>query len=239
MRILVIADIHANWAALSSIDETFDACLFAGDLVDYSTDPIPCIDWVRQNSSASVRGNHDHAVAQRIPGRNSNGIGGLANVTREVHWELLTPAHTKFLARLPVTRRITLDDNVFHLVHATPRDPLDEYLRDDPEIWAERLDSIEADFVCVGHTHIPYCLELDRVTVLNPGSVGQPRDGDPRCSYAIIENGRVEIRRVKYDIDQTLRQMRDCGVDRDSVELAEMFLRSGGQIDEDDLSDPF
>ncbi len=235
MRILVVADIHANWTALSAIDEKFDACLFLGDLVDYCTEPIPCIDWVRQNASASVRGNHDHAVAQRIPGRRANGLGGLATVTRQVQWDMLKPAHTKFLARLPVTRRITLDGTVFFLVHATPRDPLDEYLRDDPKAWSERLGLIGADFVCVGHTHIPYCMEVDGVTVLNPGSVGQPRDGDPRCSYAIIENGRVEIRRVEYDIDQTVRQMHDCGVDDEMLGLAARFLRAGGQIDDSEM----
>ena len=66
MKILVLADIHANWPAPAATEESFDACLFVGDLVDYGTDPIPCIDRVRRHATAAVRGNHDHAMAQRV-----------------------------------------------------------------------------------------------------------------------------------------------------------------------------
>ncbi len=230
MRILVIADIHANWPALSAIQEPFDVCLFVGDLVDYATQPGPCVDWVRQNASITVRGNHDHAVAQRIPVKKENGLHRLAAATRPLHWQMLNPLQMKFLTRLPVTRRVTLDEKRFYLVHATPRDPFDEYLRDDKEAWTQRLNGIEADFVLVGHTHLPFCLELENTTVINPGSVGQPRDGDPRCSYAIIENGRVELRRVEYDINATLKHMWQSGVNQQTLALAEAVLKTGGQM---------
>lgn len=233
MRILVLADIHANWPALAAIDERFDACLFVGDLVDYATDPVPCIEWVRRHASAAVRGNHDHAVAQRVPVRKGSGLGPLAAATRPVHWELLSPSQTKYLARLPVTQRTSIDGKTFYLVHATPRDPFDEYLRDDPTAWLARLDAIDADFVCVGHTHTQFHLDLGRVQVLNPGSVGQPRDGDARCAYAIIDRGRVELRRVEYDIDATLDNMRSRGVDDQTLELAELVLRTGGSTERD------
>ena len=111
---------------------------------------------------------------------------------------------------------------------------MDEYLADDAAAWSERLESIDADFVCVGHTHLPFHLELDRVQVLNPGSVGQPRDGDPRCSYAIIENGRVELRRVAYDIDATLTQMKVAGIPADALDFAETVLKNGGYRPDDD-----
>jgi putative phosphoesterase len=232
MKILVLADIHANWIALEAIQESFDACLFAGDLVDYGTDPIPCIDWARRHVTASVRGNHDHAVAQRVPVRGGNGLRALSAATRPIHWELLSSAHTRYLARLPVTKHVTVGDLRFFLVHGTPRDPLDEYLTADPEAWSSRLEAIEADFVCVGHTHIPFHLKLERLQVLNPGSVGQPRDGDPRCSYAVIEDGNVEIRRVAYDIDATVRQMQQAGLEGPALELAETMLRTGGSLPE-------
>ncbi len=230
MKILLLADIHANWPALDAIDESFDACLFAGDLVDYGTDPVPCIEWVRKHSSAAIRGNHDHAVAQRVPARGGGGFRDLSAATRPLHWNLLNPSRLKYLARLPVTRQVSIDDHAYFLVHGTPRDPLDEYLNADPDAWAERLEHVEADFVCVGHTHTPFHLDLGHIQVVNPGSVGQPRDGDPRCSYAIIENGNVHLRRVSYDIDATIRQMKDAGLDRHSVDLAENVLRSGGWV---------
>ena len=232
MRILLVADIHSNWPALAAIREPYDVCLFLGDLVDYGVDPIPCIDWVRRNAAVGVRGNHDHAVAQRVLPRPGSGYRGWAAATRPLHWNVLSRADQFFLARLPVTRSIRLDGKTLHLVHATPRDPLDEYLTDDAEAWATRLDSVEADFVCVGHTHLPFHLKLDRAQVINPGSVGQPRDGDPRAAYAIIENGKVELKRVEYDVEATIRKMRDAGLDDETLSLAVSALRTGGRFPE-------
>jgi predicted phosphodiesterase len=158
----------------------------------------------------------------------------LAAATRPIHWDVLDSSRMKYLARLPVSKRLTVEGVSFHIVHATPHDPMDEYLADDAAAWSERLESIDADFVCVGHTHLPFHLELDRVQVLNPGSVGQPRDGDPRCSYAIIENGRVELRRVAYDIDATLTQMKVAGIPADALDFAETVLKNGGYRPDDD-----
>jgi putative phosphoesterase len=216
MRILLLADVHSNWEALRAVaaaEPAFDACLFLGDLVDYGTDPLPCIDWVRRNATHAVRGNHDHAVAQRVSPRSGGGLRRLAAVTRPLHWDVIDPHRIKYLARLPLIRRIELGSRSFYLVHATPRDPMDEYVADDPEIWTSRLVHVDADFVCVGHSHIPFHLRLGRVDVLNPGSIGQPRDGDPRAAYAVIEDGSVSLRRADYDIDATLRQMRTTALD--------------------------
>lgn len=230
MRILLIADIHSNWPALRAIQESFDTCLFVGDLVDYGPDPVPCIDWVRQNAELSVRGNHDHAVAQRIQPKGTSGFRKLAMATRPLHWDLIDPARTKFLARLPITARIQIDGLRFHLLHATPRDPLDEYLGPDVAGWETRLSGIDADIVCVGHTHVPYEIQVGDRRVINPGSVGQPRDGDPRAAYAIIEDGVVHFRRVAYDIDETLDLMRRRNVDSWAVELTAEVLRTGGRV---------
>jgi putative phosphoesterase len=236
MKILVIADVHSNWPALAAIDESFDACLFAGDLVDYGSDPVPCIEWARQHITAGVRGNHDHAVAQHVAARGGAGYRRLAAVTRPLHWKLIDPPRLKFLARLPVTQHVEIGGVRFLLVHATPRDPMDEYLLADAETWAERLEGVDADFVCVGHTHVPFYLPLEQTQVLNPGSVGQPRDCDPRAAYAIIENGLVSLRRVAYDIDATLRQMRHVGLDPWAVELNAALLRSGGNLSKDEMA---
>ncbi len=230
MKILLVADIHANWPALQAIEESFDVCLFLGDLVDYCTDPVPCIDWVRRHAAYSVRGNHDHAVAQRIPAKVGTGYRRIAMATRPVQWEKIDHARMKFLARLPASQFLTLDGASFCLVHATPRDPLDEYLSADADAWRDRLVGIDARFVCVGHTHLPFVLDLGNQIVINPGSVGQPRDGDHRAAYAVIEDGRIELRRVEYDIDATLRQMQECSVPPGTVEATELILRSGGRV---------
>ena len=230
MKILLIADIHSNWPALQAIDETFDVCLFLGDLVDYGTDPVPCIDWVQRNASAAVRGNHDHAVAQRIPVRRSSGLSRLAAATRPLHWECLGSRQLKLLAHMPVTRRLELNGLTYYLVHATPRDPFDEYLKEDEEGWLARLEEVDADFVCVGHSHTPFCIDLGEKRVINPGSVGQPRDGDSRAAYCVIEDGEVSLRRVEYDIGRTVQHMRESGLSDDIIELGEHFLRTGGRM---------
>src|SRR5436190_8045673 len=179
MRILVLADIHSNWAALSSIREEYDACFVLGDIVDYGCDPLPCIDWTHEHATAAVRGNHDHSVAQRVTPRGGGGYRRLAAETRPINWELIDSFRTKFLARLPLTLSLTLEGTRYFLVHGSPRDPLDEYLPVEADAWRARLEGIDADFICVGHTHVPMDLEVDGRRIINPGSAGQPRDGDP------------------------------------------------------------
>lgn len=236
-RVLIVADIHSNWPALRAIGEEFDRCLVVGDIVDYSTDPLPCIDWVRRNADAVVRGNHDHAVAQRVAGKGTSGYRRLAAAIRPVHWQLLDSSRMKFLARLPVTQHVRLSGATFYLVHGSPRDPMDEYVPTDPAAWGDRLAGTQADFVCVGHTHVPFHFEFPHLQLINPGSVGQPRDGDPRASYAIVEDGQVTLKRVEYDIDETIAQMCEAGVDNWAIRLNEAILRTGGNLTREEMDE--
>jgi putative phosphoesterase len=201
MRILLLADIHANWAALQAIRESYDLCFVVGDLVDYGLEPAACIDWVQRHAQVVVRGNHDHAAAQKAVTNGKNGFKYLSGLTRQLTWELLSAADLRYLASLPVTRYETVSGVRFLLVHATPRDPLDEYALADPDFWRRRLQNVDADVVCVGHTHIPYVLSIGNQTVVNPGSVGQPRDGNPAASYAVWHDGSVELKRVPYPVE--------------------------------------
>lgn len=228
MRILLIADIHANWPALSAIQETFDACLFVGDVVDYATNPAPCIDWLQNNANFWVRGNHDHSVAQRVAVHPGGTFRRMAAAMRPHHFDVLNDDQLSWLARMPVTQHIQIGDHSFLLVHATPRDPMDEYLPSDAGQWDARLEHVDVDFVCVGHTHVPMDLEVGGTRVVNPGSVGQPRDGDSRAAYAIIEDGAVTFHRVEYDIAETVAHMVASGIEESIVRKAESVLRSGG-----------
>lgn len=106
---------------------------------------------------------------------------------------------------------------------------MDEYLAADPETWKARLTGIDADFVCVGHTHLQFHLNLGKIQVVNPGSVGQPRDGDPRAAYAIIEDGQVHLKRVEYDIDAAVAALKAANLPSDVTELGEAMLRTGGR----------
>ncbi len=232
MKILVVADVHSNWPALEAVleRETFEACLFVGDLVDYLTDPVPCVNWLTSKVDYAVRGNHDHAVAQRILPGSLSGFRKLACITRPYHWKALSTRELKILGRLPVSQTFSLDGRDIHMVHATPKDPMDEYLGPDPEAWKSRLQDLTPDLLIVGHTHQPYLIEVGQTQVLNPGSVGQPRDGNPEASYAVIEHGRIELRRVAYDFRQTLAQMKQVGMPEWAIELTEVTLSTGGNI---------
>lgn len=227
MRILLLADIHANWPALQALNEPFDLCLVLGDLVDYALDPAPCIDWVRQRANWAVRGNHDHGVAQNVPVFGRNGFKYLTGVTRPLSRAKLGEEDLRFLARLPVTRALTIEEVRFLLVHATPRDPLDEYAPATVDFWTRRLQGVEADVICVGHTHQPYVLEVGNKLVINPGSLGQPRDGDPRGSYAIIENRRVELKRLEYPIEETVRLIDESSLPDPAKESLMQVFRTG------------
>lgn len=237
MRILVLSDIHANWPALEAIDEPHDFCICLGDLVDYGVDPVPCIQWVRDHCQHVIRGNHDHAVAQNIVASGEIGYRMLARATRPLMWQLLGAEERTYLARLPITLRVNLDGFEYYLVHATPRDPLDEFLLDDRVQWERRLqDQHGVQFACVGHTHKQFLLELNGCRLLNPGSVGQPRDGDPRASYAIIDNGEVQLKRVEYDLARTIAAIHRAPIPPEAKQLAEHVLRSGGMNNSDRLA---
>ena len=228
MKILLLADIHANWAALSAIDESFDVCLFTGDAVDYATDPVPCIEWLQKNATHWVRGNHDHSVAHRVTVRPGGTFRKMAAAMRAHHFDVLGDGHLTWLAQMPVTQYLSLGAHSFLMVHGTPRDPMDEYVANVKDEWAARLDHVDVDFVCVGHTHVHMDLQLDNTRVINPGSVGQPRDGDARASYAVIEDGVVEFKRVEYDIDQAIDSMHRAGIEYSVIRQASIVLRSGG-----------
>jgi putative phosphoesterase len=229
MRILLVADLHANWPALQAIGEPHDVCLCLGDLVDYGLDPAPCVDWVRRNATHAVRGNHDHGVAQQVAVNGRQGFKYLTGVTRPLTRERLPADDLRFLSLLPVTQMVTLDETRFFLVHATPRDPLDEYAPPDVEFWNRRLQNIDADVICVGHTHQPYVLEVGNKLVINPGSVGQPRDGDPRACYAIIEDYKVDLKRVEYPVEAAVQTIQESALPDLAKDLLADVLRHGGK----------
>lgn len=227
VRILVVSDIHANWVAIEAIQESCDVCLCLGDLVDYGPDPGACVRWAMRNAHHTIRGNHDHGVAQGVPVDGETGYRYLTRVSREWQWQSLAADERRFLLELPLTKRLTLDGKRFLLVHGTPRDPLDEYLMRDPDAWEKRVRDQDVDFVCVGHSHMQFTLAAGNVIVLNPGSVGQPRDGDPRAAYAIIEDGKITLKRVAYDIEKAIARVRATELPERAKEMMERSLRNG------------
>ena len=227
MRILLVSDIHSNWPALQAVRESGDICLFLGDLVDYGGEPSPCVEWVKSHATHAIRGNHDHGAAQDVDINGGIGFKYLSSVTRPLTRARLGEDDLRYLADLPVTQSLVLDGRRFLLVHATPRDPLDEFAPPDAEFWARRLQGVEADVVCVGHTHYQYVLEVNGTLVINPGSVGLQRDGDPRVGYALLEDRKVEFRRVEYPYEDAVQSIEDSPLPDKAKTMLAAVYRTG------------
>ena len=170
MRILVIADIHGNWPALQAVAaQPHDVCLCLGDLVDYALEPAECIAWVKANAPFTVRGNHDHGVAQNVRVQARSGFKYLSAVTRPLTANAWEWKNCDFSAACLYRCTLTLDNTRFLLVHATPATRSTNTARRRWISGARRLQNVEADVVCVGHTHQPYVLEVGDKLVINPG----------------------------------------------------------------------
>jgi predicted phosphodiesterase len=210
MRALVLSDIHANIDALLAVetdalhgDHRFDQIWVLGDLVDYGPAPGEVIAWVQHFATRVVRGNHDHAMGTGEDCRSAPLYHDLAVATREHFRKQLSVNDLAYLANLPLQSTVKWrGDRELVLVHASPQDQLFGYVPTDSPVavWRAALaPARSAEFVLVGHTHDQFTRQIDDVTLVNPGSVGMPKDGDPRAAFAVFDNGRVELRRVAYD----------------------------------------
>lgn len=214
-RIAVFSDLHGNSAAttavLAAIDaETPDAVYCLGDLVGYGARPNETIDLVRERAIPTVIGNYDDGV-----GFDRDDCGCAYNDAAErergqasLLWTraATTPEHKAYLRELLPEIRFTAEGVRFRLVHGSPR-RMNEYLfaDRDPRSLARIAALADADVLVFGHTHQPWVKEIGGVLMVNTGSVGKPKDGDPRAGWVLFtvnegEPVQVEIRRVPYDI---------------------------------------
>jgi len=235
MRYLVLTDIHANLEALDTcladaLVRTYDATLVLGDLVGYGPDPNAVVERVQAlQPIAIVRGNHDKVACGL---EEAEGFNSVAKTAAEWSLDVLQPPHREWLAALP--EGPILVDAVVEICHGSPFDE-DAYVFD--ELDAVRALKVAMRPLCLfGHTHYPATFELsadtfDRVGsaaapqmrivmregckyLVNPGSVGQPRDGDARAAYAIADTKqhRVDLFRLKYPVDVTQAKIIDAGL---------------------------
>lgn len=232
MRCAVISDIHANLAALEAvlkdIGDQVERIWCLGDVVGYGPDPNECVEIVRQRDMVCVVGNHDWACLGKVDLAEFN-----PDARRACRWtiEQLTPESQEFLDSLPTS----LSVGEFTLVHGSPRLPVWEYITQ-PELARENFAAFDTQICLVGHTHVPLAfylpvedapacerrwlngLEILDISegrwILNPGGLGQPRDGDPRAPYFMVdtEEMKLQIRRVPYAVERTQRRMEKAGL---------------------------
>ena len=217
MRLLVVSDIHSNLTALEKVLEDaggFDELICAGDIVGYGPDPSICIETLKKLDTMCVSGNHDFAAST---GDSSN-LNAYAAEAIAINRRLMNPGQAAWLGGLP--RRLTLNREGIAVaaVHGSPSCPLMEYVYPS-EAWMraeEFFEATGAGLLIMGHTHVPFIHRSGARVLLNPGSVGQPRDGDPRASYMLVDldDGGMEVKhkRVEYDIEAVAARIRRFGI---------------------------
>lgn len=207
MKLGIISDIHGNYFALKQVLDTLHqagctSILCLGDVTGYYSMVNECIGLLRAESVFSLKGNHDSYLLGEGQCPRSNSVNRCIAYQKEV----ITPDNLAWLAALKPQYR----GADYAAVHGGWRDPLDEYI-DRFDFAAAAAMLPDCRMFLSGHTHIQTLQTQDGITYCNPGSVGQPRDHDPRAAYAILEDGEITLGRVAYDIDATVEQMRLAG----------------------------
>jgi len=228
VRVLILSDIHGNAAALEAVvREPHDVVVCLGDVVGYGPEPGTTARWIVQHSEVTVQGNHDRALAAGVPPRCRPSFEWLAAALAPLGRSQLRQDEIRGLGGFPLTAQRTYDGVRCLFVHATPSDPLYRYLGPDLEEWAAEVAGLDADLVLVGHTHLQFDLDCGGTRVINPGSVGQPKDGDPRAAYAVLDDGVLRLKRAAYDIERTVAALERSGVGAEAVRDLTQLLRTG------------
>ena len=209
MKLLLISDLHGNWAALEAVlaaEPLGDGLAFCGDVVDYGPQPVECLRWLSENADYAVRGNHDNAVGFDMNCQCMGTFHEYSVATRAWHRTLLDQTDYKFLRRLPTLKQFQWEGKRFRMAHAAPQGDLFEHLGMDQ--WSDRIVGLDADFVLLGHTHVQGMQSFGRLTVVNPGSVGLARDHQGKACYAVFQDGQVQLKQIPYDVERTITAMR-------------------------------
>ncbi|HHT9145533.1 MAG: metallophosphoesterase family protein [Candidatus Brocadiaceae bacterium] len=230
MKLLIISDIHGNLAALDAIREEADKVFCLGDMVNYGPYPKTCLERVRDLTDGIVRGNHDNAIGRDVDCGCSVKYKELSDAGKIYTKSILSEDEKDYLANLPVTLHTEINGTRFLFSHGSPRGDMFKYLR--PDVSHKELEDelkyIHADIVFIGHTHLPMVRKIQDILVVNPGSVGQPRDSVPLASYAVWEDGSITIKRVPYDIEATVKGLHGTNIPSQHVEMLTKILRGGG-----------
>lgn len=218
MNIAVISDIHSNVEAFEVVIRSlpeYDKLICLGDIVGYGPQPNEVVERLRQLQPTTVLlGNHDHAV---VTGDTSDFS---QHAALAIQWtrKCISQTNLAYLSHLQPSAKMEIRSTSLALYHGSPRDPLAEYIYPGtPAASAKRLvHESGAQLVFLGHTHVPMLYTFEGEMLGNPGSVGQPRDGDPRASFAILtltkEKFSFDVKRIEYNIDLVAQKIRQAGL---------------------------
>jgi putative phosphoesterase len=215
VKIVIVSDIHGNYDALSRLPEKYDELWVLGDLVNYGPQPKEVVEFVRSRAAIVLRGNHDHSIGYDEDPRCTPRYQAMADATRKFSASVLNDEQKRFLRSLPLKVELTRDNKRFYLCHAMPSDPLYGYCPQDSSDWISEAERSGADFLLVGHTHIPFIRKIGQHTVANPGSLGQPKTGKPNACYAVWQNEAVELKSFPYPVAGTVEKIKQLPVPRE------------------------
>ncbi len=238
MRLAIISDLHGNQHALKAVwadlhTQAPDAVMCLGDLVGYGAFPNEVIDDLREREVPALMGNYDDGVGfdrddcgcvYKDPADDALG-------QQSLFWtrERVTPDRKAYLRTLPFDRREVFEGREVLFVHGSPR-RINEYLYEDrPASVFENVARVaRCDVLFSGHTHLPYQRQVGRTLFVNTGSVGKPKDGDPRAGYVVADFGpalEIRVRRVDYDVTAAAEAVRAAGLPAHFADL----LETGGR----------
>ena len=208
MLIGLLADVHSNAVALREVLSVFDRLgvekiLHAGDIIGYNPYPDETIDLFKKKKIISILGNHDRAL---ITG-DTSGFNPYAAAALEWTRNVVSPDCVDYLLGLQDIESITIEGRRIVLVHGSPYD-FDEYIYPE-DAEPELLSAVNGDVLVLGHTHIQFIKEYAEGIIVNPGSVGQPRDGNPDAAFAVLDtaSGKIDLKRISYDIEKVIEDM--------------------------------
>jgi putative phosphoesterase len=227
LKIAIISDIHANFDALAAFPENYDELWVLGDLVHYGPEPVEVIDWIMKRAAVCVRGNHDHSLVSESKPLWASRWREASEASRRFAASILSEAHLAFIRNMPLQTTVVRNGVSFYLTHATPSNPLHGYQPLDSAGWLPELEIAGSDVLLVGHSHVPFIKRIGEHVVLNPGSIGQPRNGDSRASYAIWEEGCFSLKNYSYPIAATIGKIQDLAFSREVVADLASILQTG------------
>ena len=220
-QVAFIADIHSNLPALEAVLDEIQAqgifeiyCL--GDIIGYYTFPNEVIHLCKQKCEMVVLGNHDAAALGNE--YEYNKMNKYAKEAMNLTRELITSSNLNWLKRLEKQHTLSVNEKQIHLVHGHPGKPFSYSIAHSEIGWEAIMESAKdlsgTGVVVVGHTHVPTVRRTDNFLFLNPGSVGQPRNGQPGAQFAIFDTdtGEVTLEHIEYDIEQTMAAAREHGL---------------------------
>jgi putative phosphoesterase len=238
MKLAVISDIHGNLHALEAVwadleHQVPDWVMCLGDLVGYGAFPNEVIDFVHERNLPVLMGNYDDGV-----GFDRDDCGCVYKDPTDhvlgqqsLFWtrERVTPEHKTYLQSLPFDHRETIARREVLFVHGSPR-KINEYVYEDrpASVFKNIARVASADVLFFGHTHLPYQKQVERTLFVNTGSVGKPKDGDPRAGYVVADFGEtlnITVRRVDYDVASAAQAVRESGLPTHFAAL----LETGGR----------